>query len=378
MSKATIEHGSDPIYFLVLHLGQGGIEQFVITLANNFVKHHPVTVISVYKKSERPAEPLSKSVKVEYIFDFDIAKRKERSHIFSLAKHYTTRRRIIGRRIKQIQSGIIITTRSPHNSIVSHYATPHVLKIATEHNHLLDNPKYTQSVIRSCQGIDALVLPSREIFDFYQNHLENTDTSCVMIHHALSVLPAKTSSLETQNIISLGRLSPEKSFDTLIEVFKKVSRAEPNSNLAIYGEGQERDRLSNQICALGLQKRVLLPGFKDRAELNNILLNSSIFISTSLTESFGLAALEAMSYGIPVITFDSARGLLEFVEDNYNGRVIHDRNINAMSEAVIELLEDSSYRSKLGSSARETAKQYSPKQIISQWEDLFNLKAQKP
>ena len=376
-SKRASLSTTNQIYFLVLHLGQGGIEQFVATLANAFSKNYTVHIISVYRKNIPPTRPFLPEVNIEYIFDFDILEKKRQTKNFpSLLAHYVTRRRIIGKRIKQIKSGTLISTRHEHNSIIGDYANPAVYKIATEHNHLLDNPRHTRAVIQSCRKVDALILPTQELFDFYSKYVHQA--LCIKIAPPLANFPQKTSSLQGGQLVSVGRFAPEKDFPVMIDVFSLVLSKRPNTKLVLCGDGPERQRIIDRINLHGVQDNVVLPGFKSQSELKKILPQSSIFLVTSLTESFGLAALEAMSYGVPVVAFSSARGLSEFIENGENGFLISGCQPQDMSKQVLKILEDSALLVRLGKAARLTAKNYSLECVLPLWYKILDERPKSP
>jgi N-acetylglucosaminyldiphosphoundecaprenol N-acetyl-beta-D-mannosaminyltransferase len=363
--------GRGKICFLLLHLGQGGVEQFAANLANELCKKDDVEIISVYKKFDAPVPDLDEKIRVRYIFDFDIVDKKTRPLLLVwLIWHYVTRNIIIGKRIRKIKKGVIITTRPAHNKVVGKYARDNVKKIATEHNHLLGDLKYTEKVVRSCRFVDYAVFPSKEVFDYYSRRMHGA--VCVRIPHFLKNVPREQAKLDDANIISLGRLSPEKGYDDLMRVFKDVVAECPIARLTILGEGNERKNLQAIIKKYGMEKYVTMPGYMDEKGVDNELRASSVFVSTSHTEAFGLAALEAMAYGLPVVAFESARGILDFVEDGVDGIVVARRSRSVMARKILELLNDKKMRQDLGNNARKKAKQYTPAKIIPRWWDIID------
>ena len=354
------------IYFLLLHLGQGGVEQFAANLANEFCKKVDVEIISVYKKSDVPVPKLDGKIKVRYVFDFDIAERKKDLKFLAwMAWHYLTRRVAIGWHVRQIKKGTILSTRAAHNDIVGKYAAKGVKKIATEHNHLLDDKKYTEAVIRSCRCMDYVILPSQEVFEYYRKRVENA--KCVRIPHFLKNMPSSRAKLDNLNVISLGRLSPEKGYDDLIRVFRKVADGCLGAKLTILGDGGERGRLQDLVGEYSLQEIVSMPGHQDNSGVEKELLTSSVFVSASHTEAFGLAALEAMACGLPVVIFESARGILDFVEDGKDGIVVKNRDRKVMAAKILEILGKKRLRQLLGDNARKKAAEYSADKIMPMW-----------
>src|SRR5690606_34771682 len=144
--------------------------------------------------------------------------------------------------------------------------------------------------------------------------------------------------LDKKEITAIGRLSKEKGFSDLIDVFKLVNERYPNWHLNIVGDGMEKDNIKKKIKENNLDEVITMHGFKDKQELNEILLNTSIYVMTSYTESFGLVLIEAMSYGVPCISFDSARGPLEIIDNNVNGYIIKNRDKEEMTNKIAALI----------------------------------------
>ena len=98
--------------------------------------------------------------------------------------------------------------------------------------------------------------------------------------------------------------------------------------------------------------------------------NTSVFVTTSHYESFGLVLLEAMSYGIPCVSFDSAKGSLDIIEDGKDGFIIRDRNLDEMANKIVELLNKTT--KTLQNNAIRKAKRFSYQNVKKQWLKEFN------
>ena len=93
---------------------------------------------------------------------------------------------------------------------------------------------------------------------------------------------------------------------------------------------------------------------------------------TSRTESFGLVLIEAMSYGIPCVSYTSAQGANEIIDDGKNGYLIKDRNEDEMISKIDLLINDEKLRKKLGKEARVKSKLYSKENVLKSWNKLIN------
>ncbi|MCE4613747.1 MAG: glycosyltransferase family 4 protein [Desulfurococcales archaeon] len=114
-------------------------------------------------------------------------------------------------------------------------------------------------------------------------------------------------------ILAIGRLHPRKGFQTLIRAMPSVLREVPEAFLVIIGEGPYRRVLEELARRLGLEERVIMPGYLDEAEKKEALADSDLVVIPSLIEPFGLVALEAMALGKPLVAtkVDGLREILE-------------------------------------------------------------------
>ncbi|MEG2621155.1 MAG: glycosyltransferase [Bacilli bacterium] len=374
MKKVTI---------LALHLGYGGVENAVSTLANLLCEKYEVEILSVYRLYKDPAFKINEKVKVTYLTNlrpnkkemFYYLKRKnfklffkgiKKSAEVGYAKYIKTS--LI---LRKLDSDVVISTKIVHNFLVSLFVKKRIVKIAWEHNHHNNRKKYIRALVASCKRLDYLVLVSDELTQYYKKYLQN---KAIYISHSLDNYPAKASKLDSDNLVAIGRLSLEKGFDDLLKLFKELTLNHPTWKLNLIGDGMQRNNLMDLAEELQLGDKVIFHGYQNKDYINEILLNSSICLMTSHTESFGLVLVEAFSYGVPCIAYDSAQGANEIIEDGVNGYLIKNRNKQAMIEKIDLLIKDEKLRKKLGKKARESAKDYSSPPVLAKWSQIINIK----
>lgn len=372
MKKVTI---------LALHLGYGGIENAVATLANLLCEKYEVEILSVYRLYNEPVFELNEKVKVKYISN--VKSNKKEMKYYLKKKNFNMFFKGIGtsletgyvkyiktaKVLRELDTDVIISTRTVHNFLVSKFAPKNIKKIAWEHNHHNDNKRYINSLVRSCKNMDYFVPVSKELTEFYTEYLGK---KVFYIPNCLDKLPNKLSKLDSTNLVAVGRLSWEKGFDDLLKLFKKISLKKPEWKLNIIGDGMERNKLLELSKELKLGDKVVFHGYQDKAYINDILLDSSIYLMTSHTESFGLVLIEAMGYGIPCVAYSSAQGANEIIDDGVNGYLVENRDEDAMIDKVISLIEDEKLRRKLGKEARSKSKEYSGEVVLKKWAKLIN------
>lgn len=375
------------ISILSLHLGYGGIEKSIIALANLLCKKYEVEIVCTYKLYDKPVFDLNKKVNVCYLMEGYRPNRVEFKRALKKKKIFTAfkeglkslkilhlRRKTMINYIKNNDADVIISTRDIFNAWLGDYAKSEVLKIGWEHNHYHDNYRYARNVIRSVYYLDYFVLVSASLKDFYESHLTTSNCQCVYIPNIIDKIPKKVSSLETKRIVSVGRLSPEKGYMDLLKVFSVIANKYPTWHLDIIGDGVEKERLEKFINNHELNERITLHGFQNKDYIDKILHDSSIYVMTSYTESFGIVLLEAMSHGLPCIAFDSAEGARELINSGMNGYLIKNRSYAAMIKKIEDLMKNKNVRKKIGLAGRESIKIYTSEIVGEQWYNLIEEK----
>ena len=372
------------ISILSLHLGYGGIEKCVVTLANSLCDKYEVEIATCYKLYETSAFPIDERVKVKYL-NKDLKPNHDRfrnalksKNIFKILKEgfYSLkvlryRKKTMVEYISNCKSDVIISTRDIFNYWVCGYAKDDVLKIGWEHNHFHDNYRYANNVSRSAKKLDYLVLVSSELQKFYAKELSNSNCMCIYIPNSIESLPSKSASLKNKKLISVGRLSHEKGYIDLLHLYRKIETDYPDWTLDIIGDGVEREKLEKYISKYNLEEKVKLHGFQSKEVIDKLLDESSIYLMTSLTESFGIVLIEAMSHGVPCIAYDSAEGAREIINSGENGYLIKNRNMEVMAMKVEDLIKNKEERIKIGKQARQSVKKYTSDIVSEEWVTLI-------
>ena len=372
------------ISILALHLGYGGIEKSIVGLANMLVDKYDIEIAVCYKLYEKSVFPLNPKVKVKYLNESLVPNHKslheaiKSKNIIKISKEglFSTkvlyyRRKVMTNYIKNCMSDVIISTRDIFNYWLSSYGKKDVLKIGWEHNHFHDNIGYANKIVNSCRGLDYLVLVSNDLERYYSRRLFNSGCMCVHIPNSIDEIPKKVSTLKNKRLVSVGRLSKEKGFVDLLEIYKRLVEHDCDWTLDIIGDGLERENLENFITTNKLGDKVTLHGYQDKKYIDNILNKSSIYVMTSFTESFGIVLLEAMSHGLVCVAFDSAEGPREIINSGENGFLIKNRNIDAMVLKIESLIKNEKTRIEVGKKARESVMKYTSDVISKEWITLI-------
>lgn len=151
-------------------------------------------------------------------------------------------------------------------------------------------------------------------------------------------------------VVMVNRLAPGKRIDQAIRAF--LAADVPRARLDIYGTGGEHDRLSALIDDLGAADRVALRGTSD--DVGTVLGEAGLFVTSTAYEGQGLAIVEALAHGCPVISYDIRYGPSDALTTG-GGILVPDGDEQAMAEAIRRLLTDDATRSRLASEAAAAA-----------------------
>lgn len=183
--------------------------------------------------------------------------------------------------------------------------------------------------------------------------------------------PAPSDAMKlNRKIVTIGRLVPQKNHKALIDAFALIQDRIAGWSLEIYGEGPMRQELEEYCSLKGLDAKSILLGRTDSP--NDAYNAADIFVFPSHFEGFGLALVEAMACGLPVVGFDDCPGVKFIIENEVNGLLVkRDECSISLAEAILKLAGDKPLRSKLGACAILAAGRYTLDKHITQLEIHF-------
>jgi glycosyltransferase involved in cell wall biosynthesis len=181
--------------------------------------------------------------------------------------------------------------------------------------------------------------------------------------------PATFLDPSARHVVAAGRLQPEKRFDSLIRAFGLIEAKCPGWKLLILGDGLLRESLAALAASLGLADRVILPGRVARPRA--VFRQCDIYALSSESEGFALVLVEAMSSGLPVVSFDCDFGPREIIVHNETGLLIPPDDVPALSEGILRLINDGDLRRRMGALAIEEARRFESPEILAQWQTLL-------
>lgn len=176
------------------------------------------------------------------------------------------------------------------------------------------------------------------------------------------------SSCEVESVIFVGRLSKQKGINTLLKIWETVHERNPRWQLQIYGGyGEDQETLLPLIKQMNSDIHV----HEATPEIMKKYKENSILVMTSVYEPFGLVLPEAMSCGLPVVSFDCPYGPSEIITDGKDGFLIKNHDIQSFADKVCMLMDNVDMRKEMGKAGIISSKRYDARLIMPQWKQLF-------
>ncbi|EJL65751.1 N-acetyl-alpha-D-glucosaminyl L-malate synthase BshA [Flavobacterium sp. CF136] len=173
---------------------------------------------------------------------------------------------------------------------------------------------------------------------------------------------------ENERIVThISNFRKVKRISDIIKIFYNIQKAMP-AKLMMVGDGPEKEKAEILCQELGIHDKVIF--FGNSNEIDKILLLTDLFLLPSETESFGLAALEAMACGVPVISSNSG-GLPEVNFDGFSGYLSNVGDVDEMASNAIKILKDDAVLNEFKNNALEVAKKFDIKNILPIYEALY-------
>jgi len=172
-----------------------------------------------------------------------------------------------------------------------------------------------------------------------------------------------------RKIVTVGRLTRQKNQQMLINAFSEVHKKYTDTELIIFGDGELKEELTNQITNLHIEEFVKLKG--NVSNVHEQMSEALIFVLPSDYEGLSNALLEAMMMGLPCISTDCA-GSDEYIVNNESGLLIPVNDKEALVHAIYEMLENDKLREDCKEGALMAAKQVEAKVILNKWYEILD------
>lgn len=347
------------ILFYINTIRHGGAERVISNLANQLEKkgHQCVFVTSFFASWEyKLSENVVRKVLNEKYIEGSFIKRN-----FCLLYNL---RRIL----KEERPDVAIAFMAePNFRLLISSVGLKVKKIISVRN----DPKreYSNVITRTLAKIlfcraDGIVFQTNEAQEWFPKTIQKK--SKIILNQVDEIFYSTVYDGIRKNIVTTGRLVPQKNHKILIEAFSMISNL-VSDDLIIYGEGELRNELTDLIKRLKLEKRIFLPGAVEK--VSEKIKTAKLFVLSSDYEGLPNALMEAMALGIPCVSTDCPCGgprmLLGNIDENL---LVEPGNTTQLAEIMKTLVLSPDSLKNIGYQMKNNAKMFLPENVINVWE----------
>lgn len=174
-------------------------------------------------------------------------------------------------------------------------------------------------------------------------------------------------------ILTVARLTKQKSIDTLIDALEILRARGTDARLCIVGDGDQRAALEQKTRAQNLETVVEFSGMRPQSELPNLYAQCDVFVLSSVREGMGLVLAEALLCGAPVIATNSG-GVTDIVRDGETGLLFPERDANALADALEKYARDLQYAARLAENGRALVmERFTPSRVAEQFLQTYEF-----
>lgn len=330
---------------------KSGIERVACLLANLFVEDLGFKVLIVNRDTEKKHVAYNLSAHVE---------------VLKISGNYCKFYKGLNSRIGDFQPDLILTHNMGRLSLLCAFLvkTKNIKLVSLEHVAFKVRPKWVRLLSKLLyKKIDQVVTLTQHDMQPYQlfhnnvvkiNNISPFDVQALDLEYAL----------ESKTIISIGRLTYQKNFESLLEAWKIVSKVKNDWQLMIYGIGENQKKLETIIKNENI-KNVYLKG--QTTDVESVYRSAAFYVMSSRFEGLPMVLIEAQSFGLPIISYDCPHGPAEIIEHNENGYLIENKNPTLLAESMLKLMTSDALRSKFSENAQQHATEYSSQNIVKDW-----------
>lgn len=369
------------VLFFVTTLGAGGAEKVLVDIVNNLDKaKYDITVYSLFNEGIY-IKSLDSHIKYKYFFN-NINNNKntikiKKWLIFKIIKNLSA---------KLLYNLIIHDTYDVEIAFLEGIGTKVISgsnnskKLAWIHADLIKFPWSTEAYINLNQEIKSykkfskILCVSDSVKESFKEKFKiNAEVQYNVLNDKDIIRKSNEEiyDIDESNklrLISVGRLTGQKSFDRLLRVHKRLINEGCDHELIILGEGEDRTNLENIISVNALGNSVKLLGFKENPY--KYMRTSDIFVISSLSEGFSTVATEAIILGMPLVTTDCA-GMKDLLGDSEYG-LITDNSENGLYCGLKQLLTSEELLRKYQAKANERKKDFILEKRVAEYEALLD------
>jgi len=355
------------IFYVNSMLPAGGIERVVATLANELCKNNDITI--VVKDKCESFYNLDSSVKIKSINTYknlDMNNRFKRA--VSLFSSFILSIYFLRKYLHKNDFDYIYTT-NPLSFWESYFTFKCKDKIiASEHGSRLNYNIIYRMLKVGYKLSHTYLIPTKMDFDYYSND----GYPARYIPHLRPLLDYKITDISKKNVLNIGRFTSDKRQILLLDIWSNIllkNKFLRDWTLVLVGSGELENEIFKKIHELDISGNVKV--VPPQVDVKELYTSASIFALTSSSEGFGMVLLEALSFGLALISFDCPSGPRDIIEHDIDGFLIDYDDIDEYELSLTNLMNDIQLRSRMSLSAFDKAKEWNNTNVDNEWKKIL-------
>lgn len=356
------------IYFNSLK-PSGGIERVIATLANKFCEKYDVTIlvkdenVSFYELNDR-----IHFISLENELKFDMNSKLNR--VFSALNSVIENRKRLNLFLRENDFDYYYLAH-PLNVLEFHLARGISKKdtVISEHG----SPDAYNAIYKAIKKwlypkAKQYIVPTTTDTKYYLAR----NFPAVYLPHFKSDLPYKKASLEKNIALNIGRFTEVKQQMKLLRVWNSLVKTNKIKDwqLFLIGTGELKEEFEKYIEEHNLQEFIFI--FPPRLDVEHYYKKASLFLLSSKTEGFGMVLLEAISFGLPCISFDCPSGPRDIIRNDKNGYLVELDDEKVFEESILKFIEEPDLKARMSEESFLMSKTWEDDKLLQQWYNILN------
>lgn len=369
------------IVFIYRHFtATGGVERILIDKANYLVHQGHTVAIVTFEQGQHPFA-FGLDEKIEH-YELDCRRFTLYKYPIYLrvVKLWQMNRRFIRRWNAYVQKSkpdLVVATTNSGDFLREILTARDKANIVVESHTAFIYDMGSKSLIRKLwlKRYIHIVKRSKMIISLTQGDsqfwIEQGAKHVIVLPNPLTLYPDIINDVEKIpcRIIFAGRFDKVKRIDLLVSAFSLVIEKYPEWFIDIYGEGEEREHIERFIATKHMEKHIKIQN--PTRDIYTEYMKSQFLVLCSKYEGFGLVLIEAMSCGIPCVSFDCPYGPQEIIKDHYNGLLARDGDVNDLASKIEWMISHNDERQNMGLNARRYVAKYRKEGVMKDWENAY-------
>lgn len=343
----------------------GGTERVCILIANELARRgYDISILSFWH-GDSPFFEVHPNVKVFYLINGRYEAWLKKTFIYAVLK---LRKFIIDNSIDIL---IDVDTVLSRYSVYAVQNTSCQL-ISWEHfnyEHTISEKIRIKTLKKIKKNSGKVLLLTKADYIMHRDLANIDESRLYQIYNPTSFSINETVGERKKIFLAIGRLTYQKGFDTLLQIWNEVWRHLPEWKLQIVGSGEDEEFLRQYIYEHALKNIELIP---NTTEIEKFYLDAAIYLMTSRFEGFPMVLLEAKAKGLPIISFDCKTGPNEIISDGESGFVVNMNDIPMFTNKMITLANNEELRLQFANKSLKEIKNFTVQSIVDEWEKMLS------